>query len=152
MTNFLPVAVFVVLLGLALAVAALLGPVSEMLAITVGVAGAVLAALVASAIKVANQWERAIVLRLGRFQGTRGPGLFCILPILDRVRLVDTRVITEDIRRQEVITRDNVPVTINGVLFFQVASIENAVMRIQDYVWGITQLAQTALRDVVGGG
>jgi regulator of protease activity HflC (stomatin/prohibitin superfamily) len=73
------------------------------------------------------------------------------VPILDRVRLVDTRVITEDIRRQEVITKDNVPVTINGVLFFQVANVENAVMRIQDYVWGITQLAQTALRDVVGG-
>jgi regulator of protease activity HflC (stomatin/prohibitin superfamily) len=91
------------------------------------------------------------VLRLGKFQGTRGPGLFCIVPIVDRVRLVDTRILTEDIRRQEVITRDNVPVLIDGVLFFRVVNVESAVMRIQDYGWGVTRLAQTALRDVVGG-
>jgi regulator of protease activity HflC (stomatin/prohibitin superfamily) len=107
--------------------------------------------LVASAIKVANQWERGIVLRLGRFQGVRGPGLFWIVPVVDRVRLVDTRVLTEDIRRQEVITRDNVPVSIDGVLFFKVVSVEDAVMKIQDYAYGIRQLALTALRDVVGG-
>jgi regulator of protease activity HflC (stomatin/prohibitin superfamily) len=111
----------------------------------------VLAALVACAIKVANQWERALVLRLGKFQGTRGPGLFCILPIIDRVRLVDMRILAEDIRRQEVITKDNVPVLIDGVLFFKVVNVESAVMRIQDYGWGVTRLAQTALRDVVGG-
>jgi regulator of protease activity HflC (stomatin/prohibitin superfamily) len=151
MTSFFALAVFGVLLAVSLALAALLSRVSEGLAIGTAVTGGILSALIASAIKVANQWERAIVLRLGRFQGTRGPGLFVVLPILDRVRLVDARVLTQDIRRQEVITRDNVPVTINGVLFFQVAVVENAVMRIQDYVWGITQLAQTALRDVVGG-
>ena len=100
---------------------------------------------------MANQWERAIVLRLGKFQGTRGPGLFWIVPIFDRVRLIDTRVLTEDIRRQEVITRDNVPVSIDGVLFFKVVNVEVAVMRIQDYAYGIKQLALTALRDVVGG-
>jgi regulator of protease activity HflC (stomatin/prohibitin superfamily) len=111
----------------------------------------VTAALAAGAIKVANQWERAIVLRLGKFRGTRGPGLFCIVPIVDRARLVDTRILTEDIRRQEVITRDNVPVMIDGVLFFKVVNVESAVMRIQDYGWGVTRLAQTALRDVVGG-
>jgi regulator of protease activity HflC (stomatin/prohibitin superfamily) len=117
----------------------------------VGAAGIVVAALAASAIKIANRWELAIVLRLGKYRGTRGPGLFCVVPILDRVRLVDMRILTEDIRRQEVITRDNVPVLIDGVLFFKVVNIENAVMRIQDYGWGITRLAQTALRDVVGG-
>ncbi len=117
---------------------------------TVGVAGALLSALVASAIKVANQWERAIVLRLGKFQDTRGPGLFFIVPIVDRMRLIDTRVLTEDIRCQEVITRDNVPVSIDGVLFFKVVSVQDAVMKIQDYAYGIKQLALTALRDVVG--
>jgi regulator of protease activity HflC (stomatin/prohibitin superfamily) len=100
---------------------------------------------------VANQWERAIVLRLGNFRGTRGPGLFCIVPIIDRMRLVDMRILAEDIRRQEVITRDNVPVLIDGVLFYKVVNVESAVMRIQDYAWAITRLAQTALRDVVGG-
>jgi regulator of protease activity HflC (stomatin/prohibitin superfamily) len=143
--------VFVVLLALSAMIAALLGQVDPTAGLVAGVAGAVLSALVASAIKVANQWERGIVLRLGTFQGCRGPGLFLIAPIIDRVRLVDTRVLTQDIRRQEVITRDNVPVSIDGVLFFKVVSVEDAVMKIQDYAYGIKQLALTALRDVVGG-
>jgi regulator of protease activity HflC (stomatin/prohibitin superfamily) len=151
LASFFSVAVFVVLLAVSALLAVLLGLVHEVLGVSVGVVGTVLSALVASAIKVANQWERAIVLRLGKFQGTRGPGLFCIVPIVDRMRLVDTRVLTEDIRRQEVITRDNVPVSIDGVLFFKVVSVEDAVMKIQDYGYGIKQLALTALRDVVGG-
>jgi regulator of protease activity HflC (stomatin/prohibitin superfamily) len=151
MTSFFAAAVFVVLLVLSATMAALLSQVNPTFGVAAGVAGAVLSALVASAIKVANQWERAIVLRLGKFQGTRGPGLFFIAPIIDRMRLVDTRVLTQDIRRQEVITRDNVPVSIDGVLFFKVVSVEDAVMKIQDYAYGIKQLALTALRDVVGG-
>jgi regulator of protease activity HflC (stomatin/prohibitin superfamily) len=151
LASFFSVAVFVVLLAVSALLAVLLGLVHEVLGVIVGVVGTVFSALVASAIKVANQWERAIVLRLGKFQGTRGPGLFCIVPIVDRMRLVDTRVLTEDIRRQEVITRDNVAVSIDGVLFFRVVSVEDAVMKIQDYGYGIKQLALTALRDVVGG-
>jgi regulator of protease activity HflC (stomatin/prohibitin superfamily) len=151
MSNFFALAVFAVLVAISVAVGALLGLVNEVLGVTVGIAGTIASALVASAIKVANQWERAIVLRLGNFQGIRGPGLFFIVPIVDRMRLIDTRVLTEDIRRQEVITRDNVPVSIDGVLFFKVVSVEDAVMRIQDYAYGIKQLALTALRDVVGG-
>ena len=107
--------------------------------------------LIASAIKVANQWDRGLVLRLGRFVGIRGPGLFFVAPILERVHFVDLRVQTHDIRRQEVITRDNVPVAINGVLFFKVKTVEDAVMKVQDYLFAVGQLAQTALRDVVGG-
>jgi len=151
MTSFFPVAVFVVLAALSVGSAILIGMVAPGLGFGVGAAGLVLAALVAGAIKIANQWERAIVLRLGKFQGTRGPGLFCIVPIFDRVRLIDMRILAEDIRRQEVITRDNVPVLIDGVLFFKVVNVESAVMRIQDYSWAVTRLAQTALRDVVGG-
>jgi regulator of protease activity HflC (stomatin/prohibitin superfamily) len=151
MASFFPAAVFVVLVLLSVALASLLSLVHPGLGVGVGAAGVVTAALAAGAIKVANQWERAIVLRLGKFRGTRGPGLFCIVPIVDRARLVDTRILTEDIRRQEVITRDNVPVMIDGVLFFKVVNVESAVMRIQDYGWGVTRLAQTALRDVVGG-
>jgi regulator of protease activity HflC (stomatin/prohibitin superfamily) len=151
MNNFFPAAVFVVLAVVSAAVGVSVGLVHPTVGVFVGAAGMVVAALAASAIKIANQWELAIVLRLGKYRGTRGPGLFCVVPILDRVRLVDMRILTEDIRRQEVITRDNVPVLIDGVLFFKVVNIENAVMRIQDYGWGITRLAQTALRDVVGG-
>jgi regulator of protease activity HflC (stomatin/prohibitin superfamily) len=151
MTSLFPAAVFVVLALLSVALGLLPGLVHPGLGVGVGAAGIVLSGLAAAAVKVANQWERAIVLRLGKFQGTRGPGLFCIVPVIDRVRLVDTRILTEDIRRQEVITRDNVPVMIDGVLFFKVVNVESAVMRIQDYGWGVTRLAQTALRDVVGG-
>jgi regulator of protease activity HflC (stomatin/prohibitin superfamily) len=151
MASFFPAAIFVVLALLSVTVGVLLSLVHPGLAVGAGAAGIVLAALAAVATKVANQWERAIVLRLGNFRGTRGPGLFCIAPILDRVRLVDMRILAEDIRRQEVITRDNVPVLIDGVLFYKVVNVESAVMRIQDYAWAITRLAQTALRDVVGG-
>ena len=114
-------------------------------------AGRLLRALVAASIKVANQWERGLVLRLGEFRSIRGPGLFFVVPIIDRVRMVDTRVLAVDIPRQEAITKDNVPVSINGALFFKVTNVEDAVMKIQDYVYGISLLAQTALRDVVGG-
>ncbi|MGA2032875.1 MAG: SPFH domain-containing protein [Thermoguttaceae bacterium] len=105
----------------------------------------------ASAIKVANQWQRAVVLRLGGFHGIRGPGVFVIVPVIDRVRMIDTRVLTHHVRQQEVITRDNVPVTIDSVLFYRVANAEDAVMKIQDYALAVGQLAQSALRDVVGG-
>src|SRR6516165_12369931 len=151
MTSFFSLAVFVILVVITVGLAAFVGMANPVLGIAIAVAGVVLSALSAAAIKVANQWERALVLRLGKFRGTRGPGLFCIVPIVDRIRLVDTRVLAESIRRQEVITRDNVPVLIDGVLFFKVVNVESAVMRIQDYGWGVTRLAQTALRDVVGG-
>lgn len=151
MPNFFALAVFVILLLPCAGLAIYVGQTHPVWGIIIAVAGLVLSALMASAIKVANQWERGLVLRLGNFQGIRGPGLFLIAPIIDRLRLIDTRVLTEDIRRQEVITRDNVPVSINGVLFFKVVNVEDAVMKIQDYVFAICQLAQTALRDVVGG-
>lgn len=151
MTSFFSLAVFVILVVITVGLAAIVSMANPVLGIAIAVAGVVLSALGAAAIKVANQWERALVLRLGKFRGTRGPGLFCIVPIVDRIRLVDTRVLAESIRRQEVITRDNVPVLIDGVLFFKVVNVESAVMQIQDFMWGVTRLAQTALRDVVGG-
>jgi regulator of protease activity HflC (stomatin/prohibitin superfamily) len=153
MPNFVSLAVFVILMAVSMGLALVVGMQRGMepFAVVIGVVGFILSALVASAIKVANQWERGIVLRLGEFQSIRGPGLFFVIPIVDRVRMVDTRILTEDIRRQEVITKDNVPVSINGVLFFKVTNVEAAIMQIQDYVLAIGQLATTALRDVVGG-
>jgi regulator of protease activity HflC (stomatin/prohibitin superfamily) len=151
MPSFVESAVFLMLLAISIGFAIYVGQTSPMLGVWIGIAGTLLAALVAASIKVANQWERGLVLRLGQFQSIRGPGLFFIFPIIDRVRMVDTRVLAADIPRQEVITRDNVPVSINGALFFRVTSVEDAVMQIQDYGYGISLLAQTALRDVVGG-
>jgi regulator of protease activity HflC (stomatin/prohibitin superfamily) len=151
MANGLSAAVFVILLIISGAVAFGVALVSPPVGVVVFFAEFILSLLIAASIKVANQWERGLVLRLGRFVGMRGPGLFFVIPVFERVRIVDLRVQTHDIRHQEVITRDNVPVAINGVLFFKVVTVEDAVMKVQDYLFAVGQLAQTALRDVAGG-
>ena len=143
--------VFLILAAVSVAAAAAIGERQPGAAVGVAVGGIIASLLIASSIKVANQWQRGVVLRLGQFHGIRGPGLFFIVPVLDRVRMLDTRVLTHHIREQEVITRDNVPVTIDSVLFYRVMNPEDAVMKIQDYAFAIAQLAQSALRDVVGG-
>jgi regulator of protease activity HflC (stomatin/prohibitin superfamily) len=114
------------------------------------VAWLVVGGIVSSAIQLAAQWERAVVFRLGRFKDMRGPGLFYIIPLIDQLRMVDNRVRAMDIPRQQVITRDNVPVSINGVLFFRVNNAADAIVFVQDYTFAISQYAQTALRDVIG--
>jgi regulator of protease activity HflC (stomatin/prohibitin superfamily) len=104
-----------------------------------------------SGVRVAAQWERGVVLRLGNFQAVRGPGLLYIVPIIEYVRFIDTRVLVVNIPHQKVITRDNVPAEIDGALFFMVKDSEKAVIRIQDFRFAIAQYSQAALRDVVGG-
>ena len=151
MPSFVQIAVFLIAMALNAGVAALAASVNPIWGIGVAIAGFLFSILLAASIKVANQWERGIVLRLGEFQSIRGPGLFFVIPVVDRVRVVDTRVLAQDIPRQEAITRDNVPVAINGALFFRVENVELAVMKIQDFTYAISLLAMTALRDVVGG-
>lgn len=151
MPSFVQIAVFLIVMALTAGVAALAASVNPIWGIGVAIAGFLFSFLLAASIKVANQWERGIVLRLGEFQSIRGPGLFFVIPVVDRVRVVDTRVLAQDIPRQEAITRDNVPVAINGALFFRVENVELAVMKIQDFTYAISLLAMTALRDVVGG-
>ena len=107
--------------------------------------------VMAGAVRIAAQWERALVFRLGRFRGLRGPGPFLIVPFFDTVRTVDTRIVTLDIPRQEAITQDNVPVSLDGVIILRVSDPAAAVIRVQNYEHAIRQYAQTALRDVVGG-
>lgn len=109
-------------------------------------------ALWASAvIRIAAQWERSVVLRFGKFHSTKGPGLLFVFPVADSVQMVDTRLLTMSIPKQQVITRDNVPVSIDGALFFQVRDPERAVTTVQDYRSAIMQYAQASLRDVAGG-
>ncbi len=100
---------------------------------------------------VIDQFERGVVLTLGQYSATLNPGLNILVPIFQRVIKVDMRITTSDIPQQEVITKDNVPVGINAVVYFQVTKPEAAVLKIQDYTYAITQYAQTALRDVIGG-
>jgi regulator of protease activity HflC (stomatin/prohibitin superfamily) len=106
---------------------------------------------VLSGIKIIDQYERGVILTLGSFSGVINPGLRIVLPIVQRLIKVDMRIKTSDIPQQEVITKDNVPVGINAVVYFQVEKPEDAVLKIQDYAYAITQYAQTALRDVIGG-
>lgn len=106
---------------------------------------------VLSGIKVINQYEKGVVFTLGKFTGVREPGLNIIFPIIQRMVRTDMRVRTLDIQKQQVMTKDNVPIDVNGVVFFRVIKIEDAVIKVQDYQYAIAQYAQTALRDVVGG-
>jgi regulator of protease activity HflC (stomatin/prohibitin superfamily) len=104
-----------------------------------------------SGVRVAAQWERCIVLRMGKYHSLKGPGVMYIVPFIDHVRFVDTRTLVLNIPSQKVITRDNVPAQIDGALFFLVSDPKGAVLSIQDFRFAIAQYAQAALRDVVGG-
>jgi regulator of protease activity HflC (stomatin/prohibitin superfamily) len=105
----------------------------------------------AQAPRVAQQWERVIVLRLGRFVGLRGPGLFWILPFVDAVgRVVDQRVITTSFAAEQTLTSDTVPVNVDAVLFWMVYDAEKAALEVQDYPSAVSLAAQTALRDIIG--
>ncbi|MBI2338208.1 SPFH domain-containing protein [Candidatus Daviesbacteria bacterium] len=115
------------------------------------VLGVLIFLLILSGIKIINQYERGVVLTLGSYSYTLSPGLKIVIPIIQRVIIVDMRITTSDIPQQEVITKDNVPVGINAVVYFQVERPEDAVLKIQDYAYAITQYAQTALRDIIGG-
>ncbi len=107
--------------------------------------------LILSGLKIVDQYERGVVLTLGQYSGMRNPGLTVIIPFIQRMIKVDIRITTTDIPQQEVITKDNVPVGINAVVYFQVESAENAILNIQNYTLAISQYAQAALRDVTGG-
>ncbi|MFH0714272.1 MAG: slipin family protein [Candidatus Diapherotrites archaeon] len=112
--------------------------------------GLFILALIASSIRIIQQYERGVRFRLGKFQDSLNPGLNFIIPIFDHVRKVDMRILTLDIPNQQVITKDNVPVMINGVVYFRVEKAEDAIIKVQDYIYAVSQYAQTALRDVVG--
>lgn len=108
-------------------------------------------ALLILGLRVINQYEQGVVLTLGRYTGTRKPGLTWIFIGIQRMNKVDMRITTIDIPKQEVITKDNVPVMINAVVYFQVKSAENATLNIKDYGLAVSQYSQAALRDVIGG-
>jgi len=109
------------------------------------------AIIVSSAIKVANQWERAVVLRLGHFRVLRGPGLFLIIPVIDTIPYwIDIRVITTTFRTEKTLTKDTVPVDVDAVLFWKVINPQKAALDVADYISAISWASQTALRDVIG--
>jgi regulator of protease activity HflC (stomatin/prohibitin superfamily) len=116
----------------------------------VAVIAFVILMLVLSTIKIVPEYERGVVFRLGRLVGARGPGLFFLIPIFERMVRVDTRVITMDIPAQEVITLDNVTIKVNAVLYFMVVNPNWAIVKVMDYIRATLQISQTTLRSVVG--
>ncbi|RLG18653.1 slipin family protein [Candidatus Micrarchaeota archaeon] len=101
-------------------------------------------------IKLIYEYERGVVFTLGKYKGMRSPGMTYIIPVVQELRKVDLRIKTADIPRQEIITRDNIPVLANTVVYFKVERPDDAILKIEDYVYAVRQYTQAALRDVVG--
>lgn len=117
----------------------------------IGVSLLVLALFVASAIKIAKQWEKAIVLRLGKFTGLKGPGLFFIIPIIDTVdKYIDQRVRVTDFQAETTLTKDTVPVNVDAVVYWTVWDAEKSALEVQDYISAVAYIAQASLRDIIG--
>jgi len=101
-------------------------------------------------IRILREYERGVIFRLGKLLGTKGPGLIFLIPIVDRMVKMDLRVVTIDVARQEVMTRDNVPVTVDAVVYFQVVGPEEAVVKVENYLKATSLISQTTLRSVLG--
>lgn len=115
------------------------------------VIGFVIAFLVSQSVKIAPQWEKAVVLRLGKFRGLAGPGLFFIIPIIDTTPFwIDQRIIATSFNAEQTLTKDNVPVDVDAVLFWMVWDAEKAALEVENYREAVSWAAQTALRDVIG--
>ena len=143
---------FIVILGIGVGIAFAIGGSSPGVAsYTVGGVALLAAVSVATSLKVADQWDRAVVLRMGRFHGLRGPGLFFIIPVVDTiVYWIDTRVITMSFTAEKTLTKDTVPVDVDAVLFWKVIDPQKAALDVADYKTAIGWACQTALRDVIG--
>ena len=107
--------------------------------------------LIGSSIKIADQWEKAVVLRMGKFSGLKGPGLFFIIPIVDQISsYIDQRVRVTEFRAEQTLTKDTVPVNVDAVVYWTVWDVEKAALEVQEYVKAISFIAQTDLRDIIG--
>jgi regulator of protease activity HflC (stomatin/prohibitin superfamily) len=122
----------------------------EALGIGLIVAAVVVLLVLVQAVKIVSEYERGVIFRLGRIQGAKGPGLFFIIPVIDRMVRVDLRTQTVDIPPQDVITSDNVTVRVNAVAYFNVVDSVKSVIAIEDYRFGTFQVAQTTLRSILG--
>ena len=144
--NSISVSVLVVLLGISAAL--YLGRVVNL---PVAIVLVLVSLLISSAIRVADQWERAVVLRMGKFAGLKGPGPFLILPIIDSVSAyIDQRVRVSAFKAEQTLTKDTVPVNVDAVVYWTVWDVEKAALEVQDYQTAIEHIAQTGLRDTIG--
>ena len=143
--------VFLVVLAVGGVVAWVIYPFSPIGGVFMAVVAFFTAWLISSSVRMIAQWEKAVVLQLGRFNGLRGPGLFFITPFVQNVsRIIDTRVISSTFKAEQTITADTVPVDVDAVLFWKVFDAEKAVLEVQEYAQAVGWASQTALRDVIG--
>jgi regulator of protease activity HflC (stomatin/prohibitin superfamily) len=151
-SNSFATLIFFVILGIGGGLAfAMYSVTANMASVWIGVIAFVIALVVSLAIKVANQWERVVILRLGKFRSLKGPGLFFIVPVIDVIPYwIDTRVITASFKAERTLTKDTVPVDVDAVLFWQVLDPKKAALDVADYQSAINWASQTALRDVIG--
>jgi len=118
--------------------------------ILIGIVVLALLVIIPMAVKIVTEFERGVIFRLGRLIGAKGPGLFLIIPFVDRMIKVDLRVVTMDVPPQEVITKDNVTVRVNAVVFFRVVDPEASVVKVLDHIRATSQISQTTLRNILG--
>ena len=124
---------------------------SEIIGIPLMVVLIIVSLLVGSSIRIADQWEKAVVLRMGKYSGLKGPGLFFIIPILDQISsYIDQRVRVTEFRAEQTLTKDTVPVNVDAVVYWTVWDVEKAALEVQEYVKAISFIAQTDLRDIIG--
>ena len=144
--------IFVVILAIGGGLAfAAYGAAAPEKSICIGIIAFVIAVVAARSIRVADQWDRAVILRLGQFHSLKGPGLFFIIPIVDAIPYwIDTRVITTGFKAEKTLTKDTVPVDVDAVLFWKVIDPKKAALGVADYQSAISWASQTALRDVIG--
>ncbi len=144
--NSISVSVWVVLLGISAALYVL-----RVVNLPVALVLALVSSLISSSIRVADQWERAVVLRMGKFAGLKGPGPFLIIPILESVSTyIDQRVRVSAFKAEQTLTKDTVPVNVDAVVYWTVWDVEKAALEVQDYQTAIEHIAQTGLRDTIG--
>lgn len=148
-TNFLnPISITVLIILLGSSVALFL---EQYIDIKLFVGLIVLAALISVSIHIADQWEKAVVLRMGKFKGLRGPGPFMIIPIIDRVvNYIDQRVRVTEFKAEQTLTKDTVPVNVDAVVYWTVWDVEKSALEVQDYERAIAYISQTGLRDTIG--
>jgi regulator of protease activity HflC (stomatin/prohibitin superfamily) len=151
-TNSFAGLIFIVILGIGIGVAYAVDRITaNPQSAWIGVGGFIIALIVSSAIKVADQWEKAVIVRLGNFRALKGPGLVFIIPIIDAIPFwIDTRVITTSFKAEKTLTKDTVPVDVDAVLFWKVMDPERAALAVADYQSAINWASQTALRDIIG--
>jgi len=144
--------IFIVIFGIGIGVTyAVYNASANLQTVWIGVGAFIIALVVSSAIKIADQWDKAVILRLGKFRSLQGPGLFFIIPVIDVIPYwIDTRVITASFKAEKTLTKDTVPVDVDAVLFWKVLDPKKAALDVADYQSAISWASQTALRDVIG--